>query len=403
MTGGLDMAIMTRIPALALAVLVLGGCLTQRASSSRSSGARCTECHGDPNRYPDDPLRSAAPPHGVHIRVAQGATATADPGVGAHEAHLRQGQTARALECDECHVVPHVNGVLAVDAPGHMDGTYGPEGQRRPASVTLGGRALLGGVTATYDPTSHTCTVYCHGTTLAGGHAQQPVWNVVGTGQGDCGGCHGLPPAPPHAQLSRCARCHPTVDDTLTITDPARHIDGVVDVSADTTCNACHGSPDSPAPPVDTQGRSDTTFVSVGAHQSHLSPDPARAISAPVPCGECHTEPDAAEPLSHIDAVAAVVFGPLASAGSATPSWNGTTCATYCHGQTLSGGSNPTPRWTKVDGTQDACGSCHGLPPQSCNASAAPGETCASCHASVINASYQFVDKSLHINGVVDF
>ena len=49
------------------------------------------------------------------------------------------------------------------------------------------------------------------------------------------------------------------------------------------------------------------------------------------------------------------------------------------------GGLNTTPDWTVVDGTQDACGTCHGLPPdyphvdradcESCHPDAGPGQT----------------------------
>ncbi len=35
-------------------------------------------------------------------------------------------------------------------------------------------------------------------------------------------------------------------------------------------CSQCHGSDQSPAPPVDLQGNTDVTFPGVGAHQSHL-------------------------------------------------------------------------------------------------------------------------------------
>jgi predicted CxxxxCH...CXXCH cytochrome family protein len=36
------------------------------------------------------------------------------------------------------------------------------------------------------------------------------------------------------------------------------------------------------------------------------------------------------------------------------------TCAVYCHGSTLTGGTNSAPNWAVTDGTQDACGTCHG-------------------------------------------
>jgi predicted CxxxxCH...CXXCH cytochrome family protein len=164
------------------------------------------------------------------------------------------------------------------------------------------------------------------------------------------------------------------------------------------TCTTCHGDPATgdPAPPTDTAGSSDTAAVTVGAHQSHLT---ASAWHAPVGCADCHVVPTAVNAPGHIDGGdAELVWSALATADGATPLFDRTaaTCAgVYCHGTTLVGGG-AVPQWTVVDGSQAACGTCHGLPP------AAPhpqSSDCESCHGMVVNATGGFVDPALHING----
>jgi len=53
------------------------------------------------------------------------------------------------------------------------------------------------------------------------------------------------------------------------------------------------------------------------------------------------------------------------------------------------------------------CGTCHGLPPLQIvtqgNPIAHPAATnCDACHQRVIDANFNFVDRSLHINGNVE-
>src|SRR5205085_12275805 len=115
-------------------------------------------------------------------------------------------------------------------------------------------------------------------------------------------------------------------------------------------------------------------------HQSHLQGGKLRPSIA---CSECHVVPT---DLSHIDGTAAVAFGELARKNGARPSWNraAASCsATYCHGASLAGGTNTTPQWTKVDGTQAACGSCHGVPPPT---PLPDNPDCSSCHTGTVNA-----------------
>lgn len=177
--------------------------------------------------------------------------------------------------------------------------------------------------------------------------------------------------------------------------------DGGVDAARDLTrcgtgnepCGTCHGSVQDPAPPPDTAGRTATSEVTVGAHATHLSPSSLRDA---VPCAECHRVPSAVLDLGHCDspAPAEVTFGSLARTEGTFPIWNrtaGNCSMVYCHGATLTGGSNPTPDWTS-SGTV-VCGSCHDENHH--------GLTECSCHLSVWSNG-QIINPSLHINGRVD-
>lgn len=162
---------------------------------------------------------------------------------------------------------------------------------------------------------------------------------------------------------------------------------------------SCHGADSSNAPPRSVSGTVDTTATAVGAHQAHLVASPAWHHK--VECADCHAVPDRVEAPGHIDGdgKAEVVFS--ARAGGAAASWNGTACTTSCHGAASWGASRPMPIWTQVDGTQSACGSCHGAPPPAPHPTVM-GNNCAGCHPTMEENSLAFRDPSSHINGVVD-
>jgi predicted CxxxxCH...CXXCH cytochrome family protein len=162
---------------------------------------------------------------------------------------------------------------------------------------------------------------------------------------------------------------------------------------------------------VDRSGSSDTRQPGVGAHQSHLLPG-AGAISAPIACSECHVVPS---DLAHVGPAATsptkLAWGPLASAGGATPGFDpvAITCTNYCHGQTLAGsGSIVTPIWTKVDGTQASCGTCHAAPPPDLPhvvhvSTVAPDFPCSTCHpAGYSRDAVGAAAVPYHVNGVND-
>ncbi len=349
----------------------------------------CDSCHGGGGQ--------SAPPRDAH-----GNTVTTAPGVGAHAQHMASSSSWHApLACNECHQVPgstadqtHLNQINEVfldpttSVPGAPDGT--------------GGKLQIAG--AAYNTTNQTCTnTFCHGggaSPLKGGSATSPVWTRVDGTQSRCGSCHGAPPPAPHPNNPNCGTCHPTMTagNNTTITYPAKHIDGNVDVINDQACDTCHGSGGDPAPPVDTNGGMATNLRSVGAHRSHLG---ASTWRAEVTCDQCHRVPLSTTAIGHTDSAlpAELTFGNLAGA---TAAWNGATCTNaYCHGATLAaGGTATSPVWTRVDGSQSQCSSCHGAPPPP------PHPTdpdCGTCHSTMTaGGGLVITDPTRHIDGNLD-
>ena len=321
-----------------------------------TSQSSCTLCHGDATI--SNTAINAAPG-----RDTLGNTSTSAPFVGAHAAHLNAGVLSQAIACTECHTVPPSGDTT------HFS-TF-----PSPVAFNWGPLASSAGVTPSWNGVAYTCTNYCHGATLSGGTLTKPTWTVVNGTQAACGTCHGAPPPSPHpaATLAQCHGCHSgTVNSDGTINVAGGlHVDGVVEITGG-TCTSCHGNsnisqfPLDAAPPYDTLGNSATSAPGVGAHQIHLVNTDLR--SSPIACTECHVVPGdtthSTEPLN-------LTWGLLASACITTnctpgPSFNTATlqCTNYCHGSNLgAGGSNTNPQWNKVDGTQAACGTCHGLPP----------------------------------------
>lgn len=167
----------------------------------------------------------------------------------------------------------------------------------------------------------------------------------------------------------------------------------------DLTCDICHGSAKSDAPPKGITGETATSAVGVGAHQAHLT---SSNWHAAVACEHCHLVPKKLDDPGHLGSKlpAEVRFSGLASHGQTAPTWDGTRCSsTYCHGATLAGGSSTAPVWTKVDGTASACGSCHGLPPGGDHPTS---DQCQDCHAQSVDANRTIIAPKLHINGKVE-
>ncbi|MBI5501299.1 MAG: CxxxxCH/CxxCH domain-containing protein [Deltaproteobacteria bacterium] len=339
-------------------------------------GGGCDACHGGGGE-PAPPLDLA------------GNTATTFRGVGAHRSHLAAGSTwHRAGTCTDCHLVP-----AAVDAAGHLD-------TPTPAEVTWSSLAATDGATPAFDGVACSGS-YCHGATLDGGTLTAPRWTTVDGSQAACGTCHGLPPEGDHPVSTNCDMCHgEVIGPRFAFREPARHIDGRLDVT--TACDSCHGGGGEPAPPVDLAGNAATTFRGVGAHRSHLAA--GSTWRRDVACGDCHRVPATLDAAGHVDTPrpAELTWSVVASAGGASPAFDGSTCSdSWCHGARLDdgGGTATAPAWTRVDGTQGACGACHGLPPGGSHTTL---DRCELCHGDVIGPGRVFRDRSRHVDGVVD-
>jgi predicted CxxxxCH...CXXCH cytochrome family protein len=276
---------------------------------------------------------------------------------------------------------------------------------------------------ATFDPVTKTCSnVACHGkfsfNSVKGANASV-VWTDLTALT--CASCHGMPPTghPGMAftpDAKSCASCHSdTVNADGTINIPAgAHMNGKSDVTGG-SCSSCHGDPSrvatmvgvdalvASAPPL---APATAPAYAVGTHLAHLNPNPATAVSAPVACGECHTVPsDAAHATSPPSQK--VVFGPLASARGAAPTFaagSAGCAASYCHGNFKYGavsGSNATPVWNDTAAT--TCSSCHGMPPTGHPAvSGTSAASCSGCHPQSVDSSGAIVAGGGHLNGLSD-
>jgi predicted CxxxxCH...CXXCH cytochrome family protein len=323
--------------------------------------------------------------------------------------------------------------------------------------MTWGPLARTGGASPSFNGSTCSST-YCHGATLAaGGTITAPLWAKVDGTQAACGTCHGAPPPAPHTTSTACGSCHEGY--TATSVNLATHIDGQVqststhpsgwvakeqhgyqanltglagckschgtDLNGGTSgvsCNACHSTAGFSTwatgctfchgstvtgrqnPPVDVQGRSAATNVSVGVHESHAT----TTIATPLGCAQCHPARTASvvTDAAHVDGdgIAEVAFGALAKTGNVIPTYTRSSAtsascgSTYCHGN-FAGGANATVSWTST--TAASCTSCHGSPPPSGRhlTHMNRGMYCSTCHSTVVNATNGFVDAKLHVNG----
>lgn len=374
-TRGATLSLGVVLASAVIAALSAPGCLERRDEPvTNADVARCTSCHGDPNR-PGDFLRRAAPPVDL-----LGNTDPSYPGVGAHEIHLNASDTHAAIACDECHVVP-----TAVDSPGHADSAL-------PAEVVFGPLAKTGERDPAFDPATQSCgNTYCH-------RSADAVWSLPRTSAEACGTCHALPPPAPHPQSDKCSVCHADViDEQGHIIAPELHVDGVVEYKAG-DCKNCHGSEQNPAPPIDTLGNSDFTAIGVGAHQVHLQ---GGEFSRPLACDECHVVPEHVEDPTHIDGLPAeLTFSGVAESSDHHPSWDhaSATCAgSYCHAPSP-GDDRRSPVWN-VEQALD-CTSCHGAPPALPHPQT---KNCSACHGQVVGSdNHSIIDRSRHVNGTVE-
>lgn len=348
--------------------------------TARSS---CLDCH------PGSP-EACSTCHGTGALGGPSPSLGSEEALGAHREHLRATTIAERVECNECHVVPET-----MRDTGHLDGD-------NRAEVTFGERASARGASPAYELTTRTCSdVACHGSGIEGGTVPEPVWNQ-GEEAGACGACHGLPPAvtssgAPHPPVQSCEACHPTAGPALTIIQPELHVNGIVDVSSVVAgCSGCHSGPGDPLPFRDTSGNTTPTSLTVGAHDRHLAPG---TFSDGVGCGDCHPVPASLGDPGHIDGPPAEVIFATGTGFDRTT----LTCVAGCHGSDLAGGAPESPVWNDPN-VEVVCGSCHEIPPPVLRSGAPhpPAGECGSCHGQVIDELFQWVNKSLHVNGQVE-
>jgi predicted CxxxxCH...CXXCH cytochrome family protein len=190
-------------------------------------------------------------------------------------------------------------------------------------------------------------------------------------------------------------------EGSLTFRDPARHIDGILDVTgagATGGCTTCHGSGESSAPPRDLSGDTAPTVSGVGAHAAHLK---SSTWHRAVTCSNCHVVPTALDSPGHRDGdnLAEVIFDTLNPAGTYTAAT--TTCASqYCHSNGR--GNTGTVSWV-VPGAL-ACTSCHSVDGTNMSNNhrrhLGEGMNCNGCHRDVVDQNRTIINATLHVNGV---
>lgn len=214
----------------------------------------------------------------------------------------------------------------------------------------------------------------------------------------ECSSCHDAPPTTAtHPPNPWCWRCHGyVVDANYDFVQPALHNNGTVDVALG--CTSCHGWNLDTAPPQGLDGSCDYGSERTGAHAAMRRGGPAAHRTG---CNNCHLVPDDTWSTGHIDGdgKAEVVFGVLATADGAQPTWDGETCSNvYCHGATLSGGDLKTPNWRDKSRRAGRCGACHRLTDPDGNEDA----DCSSCHPTSVDADRNILEFGTHINGHID-
>lgn len=225
---------------------------------------------------------------------------------------------------------------------------------------------------------------------------------------------HGKSIAAENWDLAMCKSCH-----------GADYSGGTAKVSCNTchqsgpeSCNTCHGNDDHIYPPKSLFGNTLNTQQGVGAHDKHMTTDTLNRISAVVECAECHLPVSSFSDPNHISkdgkTAAGVMFGDLAKTVTEgvtpDPVWdkNAQTCSgSYCHGNFKNGNQTNVPNFLTPNSA--SCGTCHGNPT---TGNPLPGGThpqnwtlnkCYLCHGAVINSAGQIIDKSKHVNGVVNY
>ena len=226
--------------------------------------------------------------------------------------------------------------------------------------------------------------------------------------------------------ITNCQKCHGTDYSGGLVNKSCMNCHGKNNVPEPEACNNCHGSLTDPSrigPPRGLNGDTANTSAGVGAHYAHLYRAVDEGSDSPIGCSDCHSYPSGFSDPNHIDGVAGakIIFGDLSQTqtGSITPNpvFNRTllTCAnTYCHGNFNGGNTTTVAKWNVP--SSGACGTCHGkgngnpVPTDATHEGINPEDCANACHSNIIESTksgstyiFKFKDKSLHVNGSVDF
>ncbi len=301
-----------------------------------------------------------------------------------------------------------------------------------PSKVSVHGTSVYNLSSANYhgltvkEKTLESCK-QCHAPNFDGGIAQvncNTCHPAVKIHQSDMNnpisaGFHGKYIASKNWSMSSCTSCHGT-----------NYAGKVASPSCNTchknpggpeACNTCHGSFSNTnliSPPTDLARNIDTKFAGVGAHSKHLFDAKIGVVTV---CSDCHIVPSSYSSASHIDnsLKAELVFSKQSDSeiGNSVYDFISNKCSnTYCHGGFAFSksssqyqfaytadnieGNNYQPIWNKVDGSQMACGSCHGLPPKGHMESTIAG--CATCHTGIVDKYGKIIDATKHMDGKIN-
>lgn len=388
-------------------------------ANTASKVGKCSDCHGI--NFTGGTISPSCAK--CHATIAiHSPNNDVSSGTYSHGAYFKTAGKQMA-DCRECHGANYAGGVSSpACAKCHTTITVHQDGIADQTSQNFHGKYFK-----TAGIKMNDCS-QCHGNALTGGKSSpsclacHPAAGVHKDGISDPSSAnfHGKSIKALGWNMKQCITCH-----------GSNYAGGLSSPSCKTchtqtagpeACNTCHGNLSDPskiAPPGDLNGNTSTSVASVGAHSKHLFDN---NFGAAVACAECHKVPANIYDSGHMDGTTQVIFGTISNKNTVSSpvySFNDNKCSnTYCHGgfkfkksdaiashqyiylEDQITGNNFSPKWNNVNGTEAACGSCHGLPPKG----HVPVDLkyCVNCHSSVINEAGQIINKTKHINGQID-
>jgi len=318
-----------------------------------------------------------------------------------------------SVTCSSCHTDMSTTTDLTLGT--HMRHTNTPGVAQYACSMCHG--AGYSTTTVTYPPHVNNNIDISFTGAASGTTYSQAGSNPPGNGYGNCStsNCHGrgIRNWGTYTNLTTCEKCHGSAGTTqiASCTNPA--------YTNQTDCQNNGGTWGTFFK--DTAGSTGSAYS--GTHLSHLAGK--HNYTNPIACNECHIVPANVSDAGHNDSAvpAEITWGTLATAdrwlgltpgAPMSPSYSGgggspaRECSnTYCHAGVRNeddtpSGSGPAPVWgdpAYLGGS--GCDKCHGAPP------AYPHENyssnCAACHTHVAGNNISFIDKTKHLNTVIEW